>query len=311
MNKYLAKRKELIVVGIFCFVAVFICGQVGLAEEKGSSHGQGLNYYENNEIDKAIIALKGALVKEFATPASGELQKAVDLAKDSKADEAEKILLSLFDDEESAARCRYELGLIYESQGKLDDAATSYRDALVINRHKGAKYVGAKKCKMCHMKQYKSWAKTKMAKTFEVLKPGVSAEAKTKLKFDPQKDYTKDPKCLVCHTTGFNLPGGYKIPKKGDSKAAAQAKLNEGTTCEACHGPGSKYLPLHKKIMSRKKYTFETLHQAGQIRADDSSCTPCHNRRNPTAGADFHFDYEKYKGEDTHVNIPLKYRIKE
>jgi hypothetical protein len=150
-----------------------------------------------------------------------------------------------------------------------------------------------------------------MAKTFEVLKPGVNAEAKTKLKFDPQKDYTKDAKCLACHTTGFNLPGGYKIPKEGDSAAAAQAKLNEGTTCEACHGPGSKYLPLHKKIRSNKAYTFETLHQAGQIRADAASCTPCHNRRNPTAGADFHFDYEKYKAEDTHVNIPLKYLQKE
>lgn len=295
--------KSTVIVGICCFIVVVVSSQAGIKEDRES----GLKHYESNEISKAIGYFKTALAATFSTPAAAPVQKAVDLSKSGKTDEAEKILLSLFDDEESASRCRYELGLIYESQGKLDAAATSYRDALIISRHKGAKYVGPKKCKMCHIKRYKSWEKTKMAKAFEILKPGAKAEAKTKLKFDPQKDYTKDAKCLACHTTGFNLPGGYKIPKEGDLAATKQAKLNEGTTCEACHGPGSKFLPLHKKIRSDKAYTFETLHQAGQIRADAASCTPCHNRRNQTAGADFHFDYEKYKTEDTHVNIPLKY----
>ena len=38
-------------------------------------------------------------------------------------------------------------------------------------------YIGAKKCKMCHLKEYNSWAETKMAKSFELLKPGVGADA--------------------------------------------------------------------------------------------------------------------------------------
>lgn len=162
---------------------------------------------------------------------------------------------------------------------------------------------------MCHLKQYKSWEKTKMAKTFEVLKPGVRAEAKTKLKFDPKKDYTKDTKCLPCHTTGYGLPGGYKIPKEGDSASIKLAKLNEGTTCEACHGPGSKFMPVHKKIKSKKSYKFEELSAVGQIRADAASCTVCHNKRNPTAKSDFHFDYKKYKAADTHKIFPLKYHV--
>jgi hypothetical protein len=36
-------------------------------------------------------------------------------------------------------------------------------------------YVGSSKCKKCHIKQYNSWAETKMAKAFEGLKPGVAA----------------------------------------------------------------------------------------------------------------------------------------
>jgi hypothetical protein len=41
-----------------------------------------------------------------------------------------------------------------------------------------ADYLGAKKCKACHMKQFKSWSKTTMATSFENLKPGIKAEEK-------------------------------------------------------------------------------------------------------------------------------------
>ena len=43
-----------------------------------------------------------------------------------------------------------------------------------------ADYIGVKKCKACHIKQYKSWKKTGMANSFENLKPGVKADAKKK-----------------------------------------------------------------------------------------------------------------------------------
>jgi len=34
-------------------------------------------------------------------------------------------------------------------------------------------YVGSNKCRKCHMKEFKSWQESAMAKSFEVLKPGV------------------------------------------------------------------------------------------------------------------------------------------
>lgn len=173
-----------------------------------------------------------------------------------------------------------------------------------------AKYLGVGGCKPCHFKQYKSWKKTKMAQTFEVLKPGINAEEKTKIKFDPNKDYTKDPGCLACHTTGFGMPGGYQIPPEDDAKAKKIAKENEGTTCEACHGPGSIYVDSHENVKDKKrKYSQEEFFKAGLYKIKAEVCTACHNQNNPTTGPDFEFDYEKHKAEDTHKNYPLKYRV--
>ena len=140
----------------------------------------------------------------------------------------------------------------------------------------GAKYVGTGVCKKCHFKQYMSWKKTTMGRTFDVLKPGKAVEAKKKTNLDPKKDYTKEPACLPCHTTGYGLPGGYRVPSEGDAGAAKTAKANEGTTCEACHGPGSKYVALHADVADKKrKYSVKEFYDAGMIRIDASVCTTC------------------------------------
>lgn len=269
----------------------------------------GLIYYEINETEKCIKYFKDALAKAPLQPPSGKLQQAVELAKSGKTDDAEKILLSLLSGEATAVRARYELGLIYENRNDLNNAATTLRDALVLLVGKTATYKGIRSCQKCHIKEYISWKKTKMASTFEVLKPGQAIETKTKFKLDPQKDYTTDTKCLECHTTGFRMPGGYKIPEKGDLEAAKHAQENEGITCEGCHGPGSKYIPIHENaLMKKQKYTLDELYQAGQYKIDIRDCTTCHNLRNPTSGPNYHFDFDKYKNEDTHQNYPLKYR---
>lgn len=303
----------LIILGIFFTILAFensgLTAQTNIADK--DAYREGITCYENNNSEKAVTLFKKALSTHFTDPASDKLQQAVNLAKSGKTDEAEKILLALMDEEATAARAMYELGLIYETQGKVDKAATVFRNAMVTINDKGAKYVGIKNCRKCHFKQYMSWKKTKMAKTFEVLKPKVRAEAKVKFNLDPKKDYTKDPDCLGCHTTGYGMLGGYKIPQKNDSKAKAAAKDNEGATCEACHGPGSKYAPIHEDIKDKKRqYTTDELRKAGQYEIKANVCTTCHNRRNPTVSADFHFDYEKNKAEDTHENSPLKYRAK-
>src|SRR3990170_2624824 len=80
-------------------------------------------------------------------------------------------------------------------------------------------YVGPAKCKECHKKQYASWKKTRMANTFEVLRPGEKAREKRLAGLDPNKDYTNDESCLPCHTTGYGFAGGFFFLEKKTENA--------------------------------------------------------------------------------------------
>ena len=256
----------------------------------------GLIHYENGEVDKAMPFFKDAMSAAFPGSSSG---------KDEQA------LTALLSQEADAASIRYELGLICQSQGKQDQAAKLFRDGLSIISSKGATYIGVKKCKSCHFKQWNSWRKTEMAKAFESLKPGVKSEEKTKLKFDPNKDYTKDATCLGCHTSGYGIPGGYIVPADGDAAALKQAKDNAGVTCEGCHGPGSKANEIQEDIKENKRpYKFAELRAVGFHKAEVRSCTPCHNTSDPGKEPGYHFDYEEQRNvkEAQHENIELKYR---
>ena len=256
----------------------------------------GLIHYENGEVEKAMPFFKDALSAAFPGPASG---------KDEQA------LTALLHQEADAARIRYELGVICQSQGKQDQAAKLFRDGLSIISSKGATYVGVKKCKSCHFKQWNTWRKTEMAKAFESLKPGVKSEEKAKLKFDPNKDYTKDPTCLGCHTSGFGIPGGYVVPADGDAEAQKQAEDNAGITCEGCHGPGSKANEIQEDIKENKRpYKWAELRAVGFQKAEVRSCTPCHNASDPGKEPGYHFVFEEKRkvAEAQHENIELKYR---
>ena len=148
-----------------------------------------------------------------------------------------------------------------------------------LSTARAADYVGLKKCRMCHMKQYKSWENTKMAKAFDVLKPGMAAEAKTGAGLDPNKDYTGDATCLGCHTTG----GKADMP---------------GVTCEACHGPGSDYM---KVMMTNRDYTMDEITAKGLVMPDEATCKKCHNDKSPFFKG---FAFDKAKG--IHEHFPLR-----
>ena len=94
-------------------------------------------------------------------------------------------------------------------------------------------YTGAKRCASCHFEQYMKWKKTKHAKTFELL----------------TDKYEKDAKCLQCHTTGYGEPTGFKD--------LATTPALAGTTCETCHGPGSKHEEVSKPFTKVKNLTPE------------------------------------------------------
>jgi len=88
-------------------------------------------------------------------------------------------------------------------------------------------YIGTKKCSACHFDQFVKWKKTKHSTSFNLL---------------PTK-YQADEKCLKCHTTGFGEPTGYKTIADNDFKH---------TSCESCHGPGSKHAEIAKPFANQK-----------------------------------------------------------
>ncbi|MCX8043835.1 MAG: cytochrome c family protein [Desulfobacterota bacterium] len=143
-------------------------------------------------------------------------------------------------------------------------------------------YVGAAKCKVCHIKIFKSWSETKHATAFDVLRPGVQADVKKRAGLDPGKDYTNDSSCIQCHTTG-------------------NTTMFPGVQCEACHGPGKNYSNV--AIMNKSKWNTDPEGQrkcaiaAGLIvHPEEKTCTACHNEKSPTyTPFDFKARYNQVK----------------
>jgi hypothetical protein len=131
----------------------------------------------------------------------------------------------------------------------------------------GQTYTGVKQCSSCHFKQYTSWKKTKHAKeSFE------SVPAK----------YRATPECMICHSTGYGAATGFK-------SAAATPNL-AGTTCEACHGPGSKHDAIAKKYANKKTLSpDEDKEVRGSIYKvlPENVCVRCHLAQN-------HKEHPKY-----------------
>jgi len=98
----------------------------------------------------------------------------------------------------------------------------------------GQTYTGVKRCSSCHFTQYMTWKKTKHAK-----EAWESMAAK----------YRTDAECLPCHSTGYGEPTGFK-------DEASTPNLT-GTTCEACHGPGSAHEEACKPFLNVKKLSPE------------------------------------------------------
>ncbi len=165
----------------------------------------------------------------------------------------------------------------------------------------GHSFVGTKNCKKCHIKEWKSWSETKMANAFELLKPGVNAEAKTKAGLDPNKDYTTDQECLSCHVTGLGKPGGFV-------DVASTPEL-VGVSCEACHGAGGSYTQDGYMTLQNKEYKKSEVVAQGLVpQVSAAQCTGCHNAKSPFVGDDFVFDFEANKDKGTHEIFPLKYK---
>lgn len=160
-----------------------------------------------------------------------------------------------------------------------------------------AQYIGSSRCRACHLPETKSWEQTKMAGVFELLKPGVAAEAKKARKLDPNKDYTHDAQCLGCHTTGYGKPGGFESIEKTPGLAGVQ--------CEACHGPGGNYTKANLMSFSNKEFKRAEVVKAGLVLPDANTCQACHNPKSPFYAP---FDFQSRKAKGVHQHFPLKYQ---
>lgn len=74
-------------------------------------------------------------------------------------------------------------------------------------------YAGALVCQSCHAEQHKIWDASRHAHAYDKLR---------------RVNKAFDPNCIVCHTVGFNKPGGFI---DGDSTANLA-----NVQCESCHG---------------------------------------------------------------------------
>jgi hypothetical protein len=134
-------------------------------------------------------------------------------------------------------------------------------------------YVGASKCKVCHNtptwgKIYDKWAATKHFTAYTTLANEQSKGIAKGLKID---DAQKSPKCLVCHVTGYDAPAKLK---------GATLTLEEGVSCEVCHGPAGDYLTSHikkdKALAKADGLILPTEALSKQL------CERCHNKQSPT-----------------------------
>ncbi len=138
------------------------------------------------------------------------------------------------------------------------------------------KYIGAAKCKMCHNKadkgeQFNKWAASPHAKAMASLK---GADA-------------KNPKCLKCHSTAASV----------DQSLVATITVEEGVSCESCHGPGSAYKVA--TIMKDKKMALTK----GMTLPEEKVCKKCHNEESPNYKG---FNYKEYAAKIAHDDPTTK-----
>ena len=139
-----------------------------------------------------------------------------------------------------------------------------------------AKYIGAAKCKMCHNKaekgeQYNKWLASPHAKAMSVLKA----------------DEKKNPKCLKCHSTAAGV----------DQSLVASITVEEGVSCESCHGPGSLYKVA--TIMKDQKAAIAK----GLVMPTEATCKKCHNPESPNFKG---FNFKEYAAKIAHNDPTIK-----
>jgi len=147
-------------------------------------------------------------------------------------------------------------------------------------------FVGADKCKMCHNAaakgaQFTKWTESPHSKAFAAL---ASEEAKKIATAKGIADPQKAAECLRCHVAGQGVSA---------ARLTEKYKIEDGVSCEACHGPGGDYWKMDV-MKDQAKATA-----AGMILPDEKTCAGCHNADSPTFKG---FDYKTALAKVAHPN---------
>lgn len=131
-------------------------------------------------------------------------------------------------------------------------------------------FVGAKKCAMCHSspaigRQYQAWLASKHAQAFPTLGTPRAKELAAGWHIDnPQTS----GRCLKCHSTAYGFT---------EARISEQITVEEGVSCETCHGPGKDYMKL--AVMKNR----EAAVAAGLRIPNEETCRKCHGAGGPVA----------------------------
>ena len=125
-------------------------------------------------------------------------------------------------------------------------------------------YVGNTKCRLCHREFFIGRKKDAHDFALEKVIEG---------------GYDDQPRCLICHSTGYGVDTGFVSMKETPRLANVQ--------CEGCHGPGNIHVDL------RDKGGF----LAGTNRPDriKKMCESCHTERWNRSYHSFDPAYKKYR----------------
>ena len=106
-------------------------------------------------------------------------------------------------------------------------------------------YVGSEACKECHTQEYQHWDST------------LHSSAAVGL-LNKNRHFV--PKCVTCHSTGYNYPGGYQQIDVHSPFARVG--------CESCHGPGKRHIgkPEDSSLI--------------RLKVPDQKCKVCHDQAN-------------------------------